>query len=305
VFITEKVVEMNQLLSYMKKSAIFRNPYIRTLYRILRETIDKYGQHNCSIMAAGMSFFGLMSLIPLVIIAVSTLGYVLGSSETAQGFIAKILQDNFPKSAKEMLDIIYNIISSPERSVINGLSFLGLIWSGMRFFNIMQGVLNRIWVGATPRKFWIERLFAFLIFASAGAFFWFSFAIHSLLTAIKNIDYLNFIIFVDISILWVAIGYVMPLIFLIAMTFLVYMFVPNAKVYWKGALIGSIFSSFLIEAFKRLFSIVVLKFSNYGSVYGPLAGIIIFITWLYMSMQIFLLGAELSSQCQVLFLRPK
>ena len=90
---------------------VIKNKYIRKLGHILRGTIDQFGRHQCSIMAAGMSFFGLMSLIPLLLIAVSTLGYVLGSSERAQDFISQILKDNFPSSAKDMLEIIYNIIN--------------------------------------------------------------------------------------------------------------------------------------------------------------------------------------------------
>ena len=268
--------------------------------RILRRAVDSYGRNNCPAMAAGMSFFGLLSLIPLVIIAVSALGYVIGSSETARDFMAKALEDNFPSSAAEMIEIIYGIIASPERSLINGLSLFGLVWSGMRIFNILQSVLNSIWVGATPRKFYTEKAIAFLIFLAAGAFFWFSFAVQWLLTAIRKIDYLNSLIIIDISGFWVAIEYITPLISLVIMTFLVYMFVPHADVNWKGALIGAIFSALFLEAFKRLFSFIVLRFSNYGSVYGPLAGIIIFISWLYTSMQIFLLGAELASQCQSL-----
>jgi membrane protein len=251
-------------------------------------------------MAAGMSFFGLMSLVPLLLIAVSTLGYVLGSSERAQDFIAQILKDNFPSSAKDMLEIIYSIITSPERNLVNGLSLLGLTWSGLRFFNILQSVLNSIWVGATPRKFLIERAIGFTIFMAAGAFFWFSFAIHWVITAIREIDYLSMIVF-DISGFWLAVELIMPLIALIIMTFFVYMFVPNVRVEWKGALIGSVFASLFIETFKWIFSFIVLRFNSYGKVYGPLAGIIIFISWLYMSMQIFLLGAELASQCQLLF----
>ncbi len=266
--------------------------------RILRRTVDSYGRNNCSVMAAGMSFFGLLSLIPLVVIAVSALGYVIGSSETARDFMAKALEDNFPASATEMIEIIYGIIASPERSLIDGLSLLGFVWSGMKIFNILQSVLNKIWVGATPRKFYTEKAIAFLIFLAAGAFFWFSFAIQWLLTAIRRIDYLNSLMILDISGFWVAIEYVTPLISLTIMTFLVYTFVPHADVNWKGALIGAIFSALFLEAFKRLFGFIVLRFSNYGSVYGPLAGIIIFISWLYTSMQIFLLGAELASQCQ-------
>ncbi|MDQ1318009.1 MAG: YihY/virulence factor BrkB family protein, partial [Candidatus Poribacteria bacterium] len=55
--------------------------YLQTLRQLIWGVIISYSKHNCANMAAGMSFYGLMSLIPLVIVGVSTLGYIIGSSE--------------------------------------------------------------------------------------------------------------------------------------------------------------------------------------------------------------------------------
>ncbi|MGB9598102.1 MAG: YihY/virulence factor BrkB family protein [Candidatus Poribacteria bacterium] len=282
------------------RSAIIKSKYFSIAYQFLRGTILHYLQHNCPLMSAGMSFFGLMSLIPLVIIAVSILGYVIGSSEIAQQFVAKLLSENFPSSAQKILEDIYAIISSPDRNLVDGISFLGLIWSGTRFFNILQGVLNIIWVGAKQRRFLLSRAFGFLIFAFAGIFFWLSYGFN-LITA--GIDKLNTseIMAISIGKIWFLIELIAPFLSLLIMLFFVYTIIPNVKVSVKSALIGASFSAFFIEISKRGFNFAILKFNAYGAVYGPLAGFIIFITWLHISMQILLLGAEIGSQCQSMF----
>jgi membrane protein len=251
-------------------------------------------------MAAGMSFYGLMSLIPLVIVGVSTLGYIIGSSESAQGFVTTILYEQFPSSANEILDQIDAIIMSPESGIISALSLIGLIWSGMKFFNILQSVLNSIWVGAHQRRFLWGNLTVFLIFVAAGFLFWLSFAFDWLL---KGISELNLVIVIlnNLGIFWLIVKFMVPFITIMIMTFLSYLFIPNAKISIRSALIGSAFTSIFLELYKWAFSAIIVNFGNYGTVYGSLAGIIIFMSWLYMSMSILLIGAELGSQCQRMF----
>jgi membrane protein len=288
------------------------NPFFRGLYRIykmkkiLRKiwniiwgTIVHFNQHNCPIMAAGMSFFGLLSLIPLLLLGVSLLGHILGSSEDAQKFAFKSLNENFPTSASAILDNVKEIITSPKRVLINSLSILGLAWSGMRFFNILQGVLNSIWVGATQRNIIIGRLFGILIFIIAGVLFWASFIFTSLMAWVRELNVaFRGIKLGEFRLFWFTLELVTMLISWVIMLFLVYFFIPHVKVSWKAALIGAVFSAIFMQFFKYVFSLIMVRFDVYGRVYGPLAGIIIFMSWLYISMSILLYGAELGSQCQ-------
>lgn len=284
---------------------IFRvKDFLKKLWKIARGTAGNFLNHNCPVMAAGMSFFGLLSLIPLILLGVSFLGYVIGSSESAQKFISKLLSENFPSSASEILNHVNNIIASPKRAWINGLSVLGLMWSGMRFFNILQGVLNSIWVGATQRRIITARLFALLIFAIAGFLFWLSFIFTSIMVWVSelNVAFMG-IKLREIRLLWLVIELNISFISWIIMLFLIYFFIPNAEVSYRSALMGAIFASFFLLIFKYAFSFIMLKFDVYGKVYGPLTGFIIFMSWLYFSMTILLLGAELGSQCQETFFK--
>jgi len=251
-------------------------------------------------MAAGMSFFGVLSLVPLALIGVSVLGYVLGSSDAAQKFVYNLIFEYFPNIAMDILNQIHEVIKSPDRGLITGLSFIGLVWSGIRFFYILQNVLNNVWVGARQRWFLIARATAFLIFIAAGALFWASFLFRSLLTTIRKVNIAG-ISLENISWLWWIVELLTPLIASIIMVFLVYMFVPYARVSFRAAFIGSCFTAVVTEIVKMAFSYIIVNFSNYGVIYGPLAGLIIFMTWVYISMQVLLLGAELGSQCQSMF----
>ena len=271
----------------------------RRIWRVFWGILVQFNRHNCPIMAAGMSFFGMLSLVPLTLLGVSLLGYILGSSQDAQQFVFKLLTENFPSSAEEILGQINAIVASPDRTFVNWLSVLGLIWSGMRFFTMLQRVLNNIWVGATQRWFLRGRLAAIVSFAVAGMLFWASFVLSSLMAAARELD----IAFGGVSLrelqgFWRVMELAPPFFASVVMLFLVYLFVPHVSVSPRAAFIGSASATVFLQISRQAFSFLMVRFDVYGRVYGPLASFIMFMSWLYVSMTIILLGAELGSRCQ-------
>lgn len=92
-----------------------------------------------------------------------------------------------------------------------------------------------------------------------------------------------------------------PLVTSTVILLLVYLFIPHTKVSLRSAAIGAAFATIFLQLASRGFSLVMVRFDVYGRVYGPLTSFIIFMSWLYLSMTIILLGAELGSQCQEVF----
>ena len=299
-----------------------REKPLHQLRHLMLETIGNFDQHNCPLMAAGMSFFAMLSLIPLTLLGISTLGYILGSSESARQFINKLLSDNFPKQAAGVLAHIDSIITSPGRNLINGLGLLGLLWSGMKFFNMLQIALNKVWVVDSQRRFLFGRLgrflwsrlgsflwnrvAAFVIFAITGFLFWLSFLLDSLVAAASQWNIRAFgIEFGELRLLWLVLGFALPFGISVAMIFLIYVLVPRVRISLKSAVIGAISATFLTQALRLVFSFFVVEFNLYGNIYGPLASFIVFMSWLYFAMNILLLGAELGSQFQQIFFNPE
>ena len=69
--------------------------------------------------------------------------------------------------------------------------------------------------------------------------------------------------------------------------------VPNRP--WRWVTPGSIVATIVWVAATFGFSFYVKNFGSYNATYGSLAAVIIFLTWLYLSAYIVLLGAELNS----------
>jgi membrane protein len=81
-----------------------------------------------------------------------------------------------------------------------------------------------------------------------------------------------------------------------------------AALYWLGpsrnaprvewVMPGALAAAFLWAAASAAFSWYVATLSNYNAMYGSLAAVVVFMTWLWMSAVIVLLGAELNSELE-------
>jgi membrane protein len=72
---------------------------------------------------------------------------------------------------------------------------------------------------------------------------------------------------------------------------------PDAP--WRWITPGSIFATVAWLAATAGFGVYVSNFSDYNATYGSLGAVIVFLTWLYLSAYIVLLGAELNAEIEV------
>jgi membrane protein len=84
----------------------------------------------------------------------------------------------------------------------------------------------------------------------------------------------------------------LPFLFEVLAFALLYLAVPNTRVRFRHAVVGSVFTAILFELAKWGFAYFVVHFSSYQLVYGAIATLPVFLIWIYLSWMIILLGAE-------------
>lgn len=78
-----------------------------------------------------------------------------------------------------------------------------------------------------------------------------------------------------------------------ALAFLImYRFLPNARVSRPALFAGAAVAVVLFEGAKRLFIWHRTTLAGYPVVYGPIAGLVVFMVWVYLASVLALLGAE-------------
>ena len=67
---------------------------------------------------------------------------------------------------------------------------------------------------------------------------------------------------------------------------------------WQWVSAGGVFGGLLWIAVSLGFGWYVSTFNNYGKTYGPLAGVIVLVLWLYLSSIAVLIGGELNAELE-------
>ena len=88
--------------------------------------------------------------------------------------------------------------------------------------------------------------------------------------------------------------YIGMLVILVFFFLLMYMNIPNRKSKLRYEITGAVFSAVAWLVFSWAFSFYITNFAHYSVTYGSLATTVIFILWLYGTMNIVFIGAEIN-----------
>lgn len=276
-------------------------PYYQTANRLSRGSLDvvRVAIKNFTLArgaeaAASLAYYSLFSLFPLMLVAISVLGFVLKSGEAYQltlDFVAQVLPNSRTLIEKNFQEILNR------RGAIGIIGLVGAFWSASGFFNTLVRNINRAWLGVKPRDVIRTRLLALSMVGILILLMILSLASSALLDIVKLIN-LPMINGSDLqtSSAFSFIRLFIPSLFTFLMFTAAYRWMPNTTVRWRASLGGALWTSVAWEAAKRLFSIYLSSgYVKYEILYGSLGTVLALMFWIYVSCVIILLGAHLTA----------
>lgn len=271
---------------------------VRT-WSALTAAYRRFSLHGCRVMAAATAFYALLSVVPLALLAVALSGHLLGAQE-AYRKVADLLRAGMPEASSQALLSAIKVISRKEgRWFVYLVGLSGLLWSGMSLLTNLSVFLTRAW-GEQPirRAFLRQRLVALAAIAAAGTLFFLSLVFTSVASSLKRHPEWLSLLSDYLSAPKAPSGPVLSLVVGVAMFFLLYRFLPAARVTSAAALVGAAPAAILWHISRGLFGALVASSTRYGQVYGPLAGVVVFLLWVYYSAMILFFCAELAALYQ-------
>jgi membrane protein len=269
----------------------------RHVWRLVIEVGRKYSEDRGPLIAAAISFFGLLSMIPLVLLGVWALGHFLSSREAFER-VVNYLEDYLPGSSDVVVPYLTALVKGQQ--TIGWLALGGLAWSASQGFVVLEVALNQAMRVPERRSFLQSRLLGLGMILLAGGSLVLSILITSTLTAIQAYS-LPLVGWPPgrIPAVWSDIGLMISTALTILSFSVVYQVVPNTTVPWRPALIAGTAAGLAWEVAKRAFT----WYLPHGAtairqVYGSIAGLIGLVLWIYYSSVILVLGAELLSVLQ-------
>lgn len=257
---------------------------------IIRDLARSFKEHDCLSLAANISFFAVLSLIPLLMITMSVAGYVLGHSQDLFNQIVLTITDVLPQGREQLIANLKHIVAG--RSQVGGFGILILLFIASLLFTSVEHALDRIFQSVKKRNFFHSRLLSVLIMFGAIAFLF----LPTMVGIFQSFLY-EFNITVPLTSLVTSKFFFMGM--MVVIFTLAVVIIPNHDVKFKYALIGGAFFAVGLGIAKLLFRFYVSHaFDRYNLIYGSLTVLVVSIIWLYYIANILLLASELVAVIQ-------
>ena len=260
---------------------------------IVKRIVAEFFEDSIPTVAGGITFFFLLALFPAIACIVSLYGLLADRAMIANNLT--LLADFLPGGAVSILDAeLHRLVSQKfqELSLAFFASLIIAVWSASGGYKALVDGLNVAYEVKETRGFVSLTVNALLFTIAAillvvGAIY---LIIHYSLLGGGN---------TGPSGLFVAVKWLVSF-FLCAMAIaVVYHYGPNrGPVPWHWISWGSATASFLWLVGTRLFTWYVLNYGSYDQVYGNLGAAVGFLTWVWLSLVVLLLGAEINCELE-------
>lgn len=265
--------------------------WIRQL-RIILLAIRGFDEDKCQLRASALTFFSLMSVVPVVAMAFGI----------AKGFgFEKMLEEQLLEKMQGQEEVVAKIISfaqsfleNTQGGLIAGIGIVILFGSVIGVLGNIENSFNGIWGIKKSRPFGRKFSDYLSIMMICPILFIMSSSVTVLITSqvtliVEKLAFLGplgSLILVSLRILPYAVIWIM-------FTF-IYVFLPNTKVKFKSGLIAGIIAGTIYQIIQWAYIAFQIGVSKYGAIYGSFAALPLFLVWLQLSWLVVLFGAEIS-----------
>jgi len=261
---------------------------------ILWRVYGNIGEHRILALAAGMTYYSILAIFPAIAALVAIYGLF-----SDPGSIAKHLDDVsgfIPGGAVDVArEQLTRVATKGDRTL--GFTFaigLGIsLWSANAAMKSLFDTLNIVY-GEQEKRGFLKLNAMSLGFTAAGIAF-----VIAALGAVVVVP-LQYVGLSNAAKLLVRIGRWPALFVVLALSLAcIYRFGPSRQApRWTWITWGSAAATILWLAASALFSFYAANFGTFNQTYGSLGAVVGFMTWLWISAIVILLGAELNAEIE-------
>jgi membrane protein len=247
-------------------------------------------------VAAGVTYYALLAIFPAIAALVSLYG--LFADPVSLQDQLNTLSGVLPSGALDIIREQVTRIASKGGGTL-GLSFvIGLVislWSANAGMKAVFDALNIVYDEEEKRSF--VKLNVMSLSFTLGAIVFIILAITGIIVLPILLDFVG----LGKSLEWLLSLARWPVLLLVVVLglSLVYRYGPSRdKAEWKWVTPGGVIAAVLWLAVSMLFSWYVANFGSYNETYGSLGAVIGFMTWIWISSVVVLLGAEINAEME-------
>ncbi len=258
------------------------------LLGFLRFLARRFDEDRCVQIAASLTYTTLLSLVPLIVIALT----VISAFPAFTGLMVQLkiflLTNMVPEVAGKIITV-YMQQFSEKAARLTAAGIAALAVTALMLMLTIEHAFNLIWRVRTQRPL-LQRILTYWAVLTLGPLsIGASLSLTSYLVS-YSLGYVAFIPAIGVVVLKIV-----PIVITIAAFSLLYLAVPNRYVPLKHALAGGLVAGLGLELMSKGFTAYILHFSSYTLVYGAFASMPVFLIWIYLSWLVVVAGAVVAA----------
>jgi membrane protein len=260
-----------------------------------RQVLLSFREHECFFMAAGISFYFMLSLVPMLFILLAILGFFLRGSVTVQEGLREAVREYIPFLTDELLRNIEHVVERP--TLLGWIGGIALLLSADLVFMAVQSSLDKIFAPGKSsflRSKVISVLLAVLVCCGVIVTIFVN-AVDQSLEGVQGgpgaLSGIGALTGVSVGLHlspWIVAA------LLVAWFTLAVKLLPHKVIPLRYACAGGLLGALLWVAGRTYYIWYLENVSRLGPLFGSLGAVVLTLIWVYVSSLAFLLGAELT-----------
>jgi membrane protein len=271
----------------------------RSWKQILKRTVKEFQEDNATDWGAALTYYGIMSLFPMLLVIVALLGLV-GQESTITTMTDSLRAAGLDDVAKNIEDPLNEIVRNKGGAgALVGFGLLAALWSASGYVGALTRALNSIYDVKEGRPFW--KLRPVQVGITLAAVFLIAVTLIAVVLSGPIAEAAGKALGVGDDAVTVF-GYAKwPLILavLVLMVAGLYYIAPNVRqprFRWVSPGGAVAVGAWILAS--AGFGLYVSNFGSYGKTYGALGSVITLLVWMWISNLALLFGAELNAELE-------
>lgn len=265
----------------------------------IRRTLTEFGRDQCTDLAAGLTYYAVLSVFPALIAFVSLLSLV-GEAQRTQDFLLSTLEQLVEPEFMETIETVLDqVTAAPGAGLGLAVGILVALWTASNYVNAFSRAMNRIHDAEEGRSF--LKLRPLLYGVTAALIILVAAAALMLIVSGPLAEAIGATVGLGETAVTIW-NWATPVVLLFVAAVgiaLLYYVTPNSRqpgAKWISA--GALLAIVVMVLATVGVGIYIANFANYEATYGALAGVIIFLFWIYIMNVVLLLGAEFDAELE-------
>ena len=266
---------------------------------VLRKTLREFSDDQCTDLAAALTYYAVLAMFPAALAMLSLVGLVSDGPKTVETLLGIMRDIGAGSAAKTLEPTLMQLSQSSSAGLALVLGLAAALWSASGYVGAFGRGMNRIYEVDEGRPIWKLRpmmLLITLVTVVLAAVV----ALGLVITgpaaeAVGNAIGLGS----TVVTVWNIAKWPVLLLVVVFIVALLYYATPNVKQpKFRWISIGAAVAIVVWIIASALFGFYVANFSSYDKTYGSLAGVIVFLLWLWITNLALLFGAELDAELE-------